>query len=1011
MEVETLIPQLQDTLSEIRAAVNGLSTKKQDEDLDQLEQKRERLLADLQASFEKQRQELETKRRTKIEDIKKKRKQEDEERAARRRQEDVEFEKANSNEDKKRQQKKDSEAGSIEDEIEHEMDEVEEAAQKMIEDGKKKLHDLEEKRRDLNRRIDEQLTQPLPTTPPRTPRKRDTPKKKRDRSRPNGNVDDSASVNSRDNDSSPERAAKSRTTDSTSKTRTDGNTDESASANSQNNDSNPKLSDRVDAPSKSRSSDPHSKSRTNGNIEESISANSQSNDSSPKQSEKPGANSKSRTGDSHSKPRTNGDVDESTSVNPQNNDSSAKQSDKAETRSKSRTGDSRSKSRQSATDSSSKSRPTIAESRAKSPDAKKDGEPPFQDRSNGPLQGAKESAKDLPISFAEALKNESNKSKDEPELGNPSSDGAIQNQDNRGECGGNNIHEWDKTDTEVVANILTNMEHIPARDGGVMAPPKVKDAARENSIHEAPNSSTEAKPELEIAGNRDARVISREKRSPIQFSQSNKDHFDPSGYNTATEPSKKGQANLKQDLSGSPPVFAGEYETADLNAGDQKGERSIQSCRLRTPSTDQAKSEQATLHATACARSEVSESEQNKSYTSCHAPKEEVNPVGDTESTIQPQRLSASSATRSRWRDREAYDQVGYEQPTTPDLLKYKPSGDDRDSFNLLRRPDDSIQSPQILAETVSSAPLSPVGGYPLVSLVERAPDVSIDAGNPIAFEKTQNVTTGSLPFVGQLERFPSPLPVENETVCGENQLFDDPKSTCDPSESHTIDENSDSSPRTPTEGQDLPVLPEPLFKQKIDDQELTTWTDGPGDWAALEDHDRARPSPKPPPTQEPRGLKQSGANMRIRSNNSYISFDKTPRPKVNIKQSFEHQGPLPPSMLDPPISLTIREDEPYRSHSDRSSHNTIHSYNQSPIHPQPSPTEVPRGQALPDQASSSSGKSTAPHETTQTSLGKPKGDLEKGPRCPKRRGRERKRSCKSPKKNTEPPRKCIPEK
>lgn len=147
MEVETLIPQLQDTLSQIRVTIDGLSTKAQYDQLDQLEQKREHQLKDLQATFEKERQELEQKRKKKLDDIKKKRKQEDEERAAQRRREDEELTKANSKEDAQQQQRRSSAASSIEDETEHKIDEVEEAARKSIQEGKHKLHDLDEKRK------------------------------------------------------------------------------------------------------------------------------------------------------------------------------------------------------------------------------------------------------------------------------------------------------------------------------------------------------------------------------------------------------------------------------------------------------------------------------------------------------------------------------------------------------------------------------------------------------------------------------------------------------------------------------------------------------------------------------------------------------------------------------------------------------------------------------------------------------------------------------------------------
>ncbi|KAI8626990.1 hypothetical protein F5Y19DRAFT_487276 [Xylariaceae sp. FL1651] len=167
MEVETLLQQMQDTLSEIRTTVNELSTKEHDERLDQLEHRRDQLLADLHASFERERGALERKRQSEIEDLKKRRKQEDEEREARRRREDEDLKKRDSNEDKERQRKLENDADSVEYETEQQMDDVEEAARKMIQNGQQKLQDLEDKRRELNRRIDKQLEGSVPTVPTR----------------------------------------------------------------------------------------------------------------------------------------------------------------------------------------------------------------------------------------------------------------------------------------------------------------------------------------------------------------------------------------------------------------------------------------------------------------------------------------------------------------------------------------------------------------------------------------------------------------------------------------------------------------------------------------------------------------------------------------------------------------------------------------------------------------------------------------------------------------------------
>ncbi|KAI1338854.1 hypothetical protein F5Y15DRAFT_99978 [Xylariaceae sp. FL0016] len=167
MDVAALVQQMQDTLSEINATVAGLSTEEEDARLDELDEKRERLLHELQESFEREQEELEKKRRAEEDEIAEKRRKEDEEREARRKREDEELRARMSSEDGQRHGKFEQNTNQIEDETDQQMDEVEQAAQKKVEDGTKKLHELEERRREINRRIDEQLTKPLPPTPNR----------------------------------------------------------------------------------------------------------------------------------------------------------------------------------------------------------------------------------------------------------------------------------------------------------------------------------------------------------------------------------------------------------------------------------------------------------------------------------------------------------------------------------------------------------------------------------------------------------------------------------------------------------------------------------------------------------------------------------------------------------------------------------------------------------------------------------------------------------------------------
>lgn len=84
-----------------------------------------------------------------------------------------------------------------------------------------------------------------------------------------------------------------------------------------------------------------------------------------------------------------------------------------------------------------------------------------------------------------------------------------------------------------------------------------------------------------------------------------------------------------------------------------------------------------------------------------------------------------------------------------------------------------------------------------------------------------------------------SPLPVENETVRGQDQLFDDNnKSASD----HTSDDDDDDddfhlSPPTPVEGPDLPVLLEPTPHQSTRDEGVTKLMDSvdhQNNWATV---------------------------------------------------------------------------------------------------------------------------------------------------------------------------------
>ncbi|KAI8953334.1 hypothetical protein F4801DRAFT_597912 [Xylaria longipes] len=879
MEVETLIPQMQDTLSEIRITVNGLSTKSQDDELDQLEQKREHLLADLQTSFERVRQELDTKRRMKSEEIKKKRKQEDEERAARRRQEDQELEKANADEDVQRRKKYDSEARSVEDETEQKMDEIEEAAQKMIQEGKQKLRALEEKRRvsisdierfahrlkvilqELNHRIDEQLKQSLPTSPSRN---RDRPKKG------------------------------------------------------------------------------------------------------------PGDTQK------------NGIAGDSTSTVPRNTDSSPKTSNKPDTLSKSQP-------------------PSATNSPVKSAETKKDGELPFQHKSNGPPQAAKVSAMNLPRSFAEALKNDvSNGSKGKSELGEPSLDGVVQAESNYGERGNEMkiIGECESLGSKIIATIPTIMEDVTARGSGAMTP-GIKVVTREDKLVENTESFSDLNSQLENSRSRGHDKLSHKLPSTIQLIRCS--HAPGELNNLDPIIPQQNQLNCRLE-------YAEEHGSTVSNV-DTKRSASIQraSDQLHIPITHEVETKKPRKNSTAereC--SEVSKTKQRNSYPPDYPSNEKADTVEVSKSTFQSSRLPTTSKTRNpREQDKETYNQVGFEQPGTSDILKQNHPGYDRDFPDTLSHLRASSQS-KVPVETVLSAPrISTQGG--LILLLGR--NVSVLSSEPrssVAFDEIQDTKKKHLPAVGKQARevLASPLPVENETVHGQDQLFDDNKSASDPSEPHTGDEHSELSPYTPIEGQYLPVLLEPIFKNTLDDQGLTTLIGGSGRWGIFTeelDGDRSRHLPsKFPPTQEVGGFNQLDMTFRAESNGPQNDGCSKLRPKkVNISQQSTRQNSSP--------HLMLRERDHNRLHPNHPSRDTYSFNDQGPSYSQSALANVLYSQVLSGVVGSISGdQGSTAYDVKSIDPAKPKyslrGDsVERHPKRPKQRGRPRKKAFELPERALNP--------
>ncbi|KAI0805164.1 hypothetical protein GGR55DRAFT_698544 [Xylaria sp. FL0064] len=714
MEVETLLLQLQDTLSQIKTTINELSSKAQNDELERLEQKRDRLLADLEAAFQKEQQALEAKRQAELEDIKKKRKQEDEERAAQRRREDEELKKARAKEDKKRQQKHDQEADSIEDETERKMDEIEKLAQKKIEEGKKRIHELDEKRRELNRRIDEQLKESLPISPPRTPRKRDRSKKQTSDLPANGVDGDSASA-------APQ---------------TDG--------------SSPKTTNKPDTPSKNqRPPTPSSPARSAER---------------KKDSDKPDASSKHQ-------------------------------------------------------------HPPAPSSPEKSPEAKKDGELPSQDRTMGPPQAAKTPAENLPRSFAEALRNNlSNKSKDKLESKKSSVDHAAQEQ-----------HVRDEFGSSIPNNSLGTVAHKPGAK-----PTEVEHIAREGGSVQNTESLHDEKSGVGKSGDQGVEGLSHVFPSIFQLGRPNNEHSTISSTHKIDESNQKIETNAEASVSGAQPESVKKHEPIISNKGESRGEPETQQRREQphVPNIDNTVSEDPTKSAVVEKSPKKPERAPPKSHEAADKSKVE-GPTVDSTSAVQSPRLPTTPDRRDPRQGDRTHDQVELGQSTVPNLPEQDRSEDNRAASEPLTRSRSLGRPSPAPKKPVFVAPPSPVqGDLVLCGLDKDALDMSPKDGTPIGFEHIQNSSSEFLHVLGPQarEKVCSPLPVENETVQGQDQLFDENKSVSDLSEPCTVEGGGpDASPRTPVEGLGLPViLPEPPPKQDLRGQRLTSLIGEFDKWAIL---------------------------------------------------------------------------------------------------------------------------------------------------------------------------------
>ncbi|KAI3341013.1 hypothetical protein F4824DRAFT_496622 [Ustulina deusta] len=756
MEVETLLPQLQDTLSQLRTALKELSTKAQNDELDQSEQKRERLLADLETSFQKERQALEAKRQTEQEDIKKKRKQEDEERAAQRQREDEELKKAKTKEDKKRQQKYDREVDSIEDETEHKMDEIEEVAQRMAQEGKKKVHDLDEKRRELNHRIDEQLNQALPTSPQR---KRGRPKK--------------------DVDNLP-------------------------------------------------------KEGTNG---------------------------------------------VPTSADPKTSDTSHKTASKPDTPSKARP-------------------PPAVSPPEKSPEGKKDGELPFQDRTIGPPQAAKEPANNFPRSFAEAVKNNmSNGSKDKPEGEKPSLDQVVQRESVRGGLG----------------DAIPSIQPSIAARSCETKPTTLGDITRDRPISQNTKSLPKATSEVGKNEDQSDEVLSRERPPAFQPIRSNNGSSSINSPDPKSAEESKQQNETNPEQPGSQPVFTENHGPIVSNVGEPTRTTDDQQWRDQPhlPTIDEEKSKQLTRSLSAGESPKEPERAPKKNRAAADTPKAEGHTVAST-STFQPPRLSSTSNERNTRQGNRTHDQVELEQSAIPDLPKQNQLSKGSGSSETLTRAQASGRP--------SSAPVEPEFLHVMGQQGQQAR------------KKTR-----------------SPLPVENETVRGQDQLFDANKSASDISEPDTGEKEPDVPPNIPIEGQSQPVLPEPPSTQRLDEQGLTSLIGEFDNWAILSEQITGKSneghfpsiSPKFPPVQEYEELESLATQTKTGGDDPQNDSHDIPRPKANMNWQPTPQVPLPPPRPTSPTHDSIHEAEQSQARPDSLSQKMDDIDDQASSHAQPTPIKT----------------------------------------------------------------------
>lgn len=349
---------------------------------------------------------------------------------------------------------------------------------------------------------------------------------------------------------------------------------------------------------------------------------------------------------------------------------------------------------------------------------------------------------------------------------------------------------------------------------------------------------------------------------------------------------------------------------------------------------------------------------------------------------------------------------MGPKQPTTPDIPEQNHPGHDRASSDDLRCLRALGQFSQVSAETGSSPPQTLVKGDPIVSVSRNVSYLSLDREGLVGFDKNQDMTSKRIRIVGKQSQdgLASPLPVENETVHGQDQLFDDNKSAPSPSEPHTGDEHSDLSPCTPSENQCLPVPLEPS-KDALDAGGLTKLLGGSGSWAILterasEGRSRHLPS-KVPFIQEVGGFNQLDTKLTAGGDGLQSNESNKLRPKItDINHQSTRQDLSPPVTPVSPNHLVLCERDHNLLNPNHPSHDT-NSFNNQDRYPHSAPMHMLYSQVLSGLAGPSRSWGSYAYDGTTIDPEKtkdrlPSDNVEPHLKRSKQRGRPRKKSFES---------------